>query len=149
MNVCLLLKESGSQAPKKLKVFMWLVEQNAILTKDNLLKKKWQGSPDCYMCGEPESMDHLFFSCPVAKVTWGVIAVCFGQTTRPNSYAQFWDWIRTALPGSDPMWMFGLAAICWATWKIRNRICFEKVLLRNVFEATFSVVSFMRYWVGM
>jgi hypothetical protein len=47
------------------------------------------------------------------------------------------------------MWMFGLAAICWATWKIRNTICFEKVLLRNVFEATFSVVSFMRYWIGM
>jgi hypothetical protein len=47
------------------------------------------------------------------------------------------------------MWMFGLAAICWATWKIRNIICFEKVLLRNIFEATFSVVSFMRYWAGM
>jgi hypothetical protein len=47
------------------------------------------------------------------------------------------------------MWIFGLAAIYWATWKIHNRICFEKVLLRNVFEATFSVVSFMRYWTGM
>jgi hypothetical protein len=48
---------------------MWLVEQNAILTKDNLLKKKWQGTPDCYMCGEPKSVDHLFFSCLDAKVT--------------------------------------------------------------------------------
>jgi hypothetical protein len=88
MNLGLLLKESGKPSSlKKIKVFMCLVEQNAILIKDNLLKKKWQGIPDCYMCGEPESVDHLFFSCPVAKVTWGVIAVCFGQTTRPNSYA--------------------------------------------------------------
>jgi hypothetical protein len=58
-----------AKLPEKIKVFMCLVEQNAILTKDNLLKKKWQGSPDCYMCGKPESVDHLFFSCPVAKVT--------------------------------------------------------------------------------
>jgi hypothetical protein len=53
----------------KIKVFMWLVEQNAILTNDNLLKKKWQGTLDCYMCGEPKSVDHLFFSCLDAKVT--------------------------------------------------------------------------------
>jgi hypothetical protein len=26
---------------EKIKVFMWLVQQNAILTKDNLLRKKW------------------------------------------------------------------------------------------------------------
>jgi hypothetical protein len=45
--------------------------------------------------------------------------------------------------------MFGLVAICWATWKIHNRICFEKVLLRNIFEATFSAVFFMRYFTGM
>jgi hypothetical protein len=59
-----------AKLPEKIKVFMWFMEQNVILTKDNLLKKKWQGSPNCYMCGEPESVDHLFFSCPVAKVTW-------------------------------------------------------------------------------
>jgi hypothetical protein len=78
-----------TKVPKKIKVFMWLVEQNAILTKDNLIGKKWLGSPSCYMCGEHESIDHLFFSCPVAKVTWGIIALCFHQNTRPSSYAQF------------------------------------------------------------
>jgi hypothetical protein len=78
---------------------MCLVEQNAILTKDNLIKKKWQGSPSCYLSGELESIDHLFFSCPVVKVTWGVISLCFHQNTRPSSYSQFWTWVRNALPG--------------------------------------------------
>jgi hypothetical protein len=32
---------------------MWLLEQKAILTKDNILKRKWQGVPDYYFCGPP------------------------------------------------------------------------------------------------
>jgi hypothetical protein len=42
------------------------------------------------------------------------------------------------------MWMFGLGVVMWATWKIRNRICFDKILLNNVFEVIFSIVAFMR-----
>jgi hypothetical protein len=128
---------------------MWLVEQNAILTKDNLMKKKWQGNPGCYLYGENESVDHLFFTCPVTKVTWGIIALCFGQNTRPPSYNKFWIWIEMAVPGGENMWLFGLAAVIWATWKIRNRICFEKVDLKNIFEVIFSVFALMHYWVGM
>jgi hypothetical protein len=33
---------------EKNKVFMWLVKQRAILTKDNMKKRNWQGDSDCY-----------------------------------------------------------------------------------------------------
>jgi hypothetical protein len=33
-----------AKIPAKNKVFMWLMEQNYILTKDNMLKRNWQGS---------------------------------------------------------------------------------------------------------
>jgi hypothetical protein len=29
--------------PLKIKIFLWLSHENAILTKDNLIKRKWQG----------------------------------------------------------------------------------------------------------
>jgi hypothetical protein len=45
--------------------------------------------------------------------------------------------------------MFGLAAICRATWKCRNRVCFEKKLIQNPCEIIFSACAFMRYWVGL
>jgi hypothetical protein len=61
----------------KIKAFMCLIEQGAILTKDNMLKRNWHGDPNCYFCSSPESINHLFFQCPVSKVTWGVIASCF------------------------------------------------------------------------
>jgi hypothetical protein len=34
-----------AKIPEKIKVFMWLVEQGAILTKDNMVKRRWQGNP--------------------------------------------------------------------------------------------------------
>jgi hypothetical protein len=79
-----------AKLPEKIKIFMWLLEQKAILTKENMLKRKWQGDPSCYMCGDLEDCDHLMFSCPVSKIIWGVIAMCFHQTTRPMNYEQYW-----------------------------------------------------------
>jgi hypothetical protein len=97
---------------KKNKIFMWLIEQNAILTKDNLIRRNWQGSEECYMCGDPGDINHLFFRCPVAKVVWGLIAMCLHQHNRPNNYSQFWPWISSALPGGNVVYMLGLAVVC-------------------------------------
>jgi hypothetical protein len=36
-----------SKLPQKIKVFLWLVFRNKILTKDNLKKRNWKGSDDC------------------------------------------------------------------------------------------------------
>jgi hypothetical protein len=86
-----------TKIPEKVKTFMWLVEQQSIPTKDNMLKRRRQRDPTCYFCEAPESVDHLFFGCPIAKVVWGVIAICFGQKTRPSTYDQLWEWIPKAL----------------------------------------------------
>ena len=69
--------------PHRIKIFMWLCENEAILTKDNMIKRKWNGDPSCYFCSASENMDHLFFLCPVAKVVWGVIAIVLGASNAP------------------------------------------------------------------
>lgn len=57
----------------------------AILTKDNMVGKNWKGDPGCYFCGGLKNIDHLLFSCPIAKVVWGVVTICFGQRVKPSS----------------------------------------------------------------
>jgi hypothetical protein len=89
------------------------------------------------------------FSCPVAKVIWGIVAICFGQQDRPSSYEQYWMWIKKALPGGEQVFMLGLAAICWAIWKARNKTCFEKKLIRDPCDIMFSACSFIHYWAGL
>jgi hypothetical protein len=44
----------------KIKIFLWLVVNNAILTKDNMIKRKWQGDPKCYLCALDETVSSAF-----------------------------------------------------------------------------------------
>ena len=56
-----------SKLSYKIKIFTWLLEKGDILTKDNMIRRKWIGYPSCRFCDQLESIDHLFFQCPVAK----------------------------------------------------------------------------------
>jgi hypothetical protein len=51
--------------------------------------------------------------------------------------------------GGGDMCMFGLSAICRATWKTRNKICFGKIHIRSVCEIIFYAIALMRYWAGI
>jgi hypothetical protein len=145
-----LLPHHQNHLHEKVKKIMWLVAQKAILTRENMIKRNWQGDPGCYFCGAIESVDHLLFYCPFAKVVWGVVALSFHQRDRPTPYDQFDIWARKALPGGDAVYMFGMAAICWAIWKARNWACFEKKkLIINSNEVIYSACLFMPYWVRL
>jgi zinc-binding in reverse transcriptase len=56
-----------SSIPFKIQIILWLPQQNRILTKDNLLKRKWKGDPKCVFCGSLEIVDHLFLHCTVSS----------------------------------------------------------------------------------
>lgn len=75
-----------ARIPYKIKIFLWLLEKRAILTKDNMIRRKWIGDRNCYFCTSPETVDHLFFHCHVAKVVWGMVGICLGATNIPGGY---------------------------------------------------------------
>jgi hypothetical protein len=79
-----------AKIPLKIKIFLWLVEQNAILTKDSLSKRKWKGNSSCAFCTENETSNHLFFECPTAKYVWSLLAYALGSDCRPSNMNQFW-----------------------------------------------------------
>jgi hypothetical protein len=94
-------------------------------------------------CGDFESVDHLLFTCPIAKVVWGIIAICFNQQTRPSSCDQFWIWIDKVLPAGEKVAMLGVASICWANRKFRNRACFQKKNIKSPDDILFYAYALM------
>jgi len=38
--------------PSKIKIRMWLLENRVILTKDNMMKRKFKGDPSCHFCSQ-------------------------------------------------------------------------------------------------
>jgi hypothetical protein len=46
---------------------MWFLHKKVFLTKDNLIKRKWQGSEKCCFYDQKEKAKHIFIQCPLAK----------------------------------------------------------------------------------
>ena len=58
----------------KIKIFLWLVVNNAILTKDNLIRRKWAGNPTCHFCDEERK----------------AFLICYFNVVLPKWCGQWW-----------------------------------------------------------
>ena len=78
--------------PLKIKIFNWLVLKGVILTKDNLLKKRWKGDDQCCFCNNKETIQHLFFDYHVARFVWRIFTMAFGLHAPKNVSNFFGTW---------------------------------------------------------
>jgi hypothetical protein len=107
------------------------------------------GNPKCYFCHHDETVDHLFFTCSIAKVIWGVIARLLGANNIPTSLSQCWEWCELWFPEAKRFHLWGISAICWAIWKARNKACFEGKIIKNPIEIICHAGTLMRFWTGL
>jgi hypothetical protein len=115
-----------SKIPLKTKIFLWLIQENAILTKDNLMKRNWVGDKRCYFCSEEENIEHLFFDSSISRFIWSLISFTIKAPCRPASFYRFWEWVAQYMPANNKIHFAGLSTICWAIRKSRNVVYFEK-----------------------
>jgi hypothetical protein len=135
--------------PAKIKIFLWLMMNNAVLTKDNLLKRKWVGDPSCYFCKKNETVSHFFFQCSTTKSVWAIVAKSIGANNVPRSLEQCWAWCDKWLPNGKQFHVVGVAAICWAIWKTRNKACFDGKLLNDPISVICDACVLIGYWAGL
>jgi hypothetical protein len=136
-----------SKLPHKIKVFFWLVVRNKILTKDNLKKRSWIGSLNCCFCGVDESIDHLFFQCPIAKYMWRVIQVALNLRLIPKSIKNLYDnWLCKPKDKMAHLVLFGCGALFWAIWRTRNNWCFGKSHLLDPSNIIFLCCFWLDSW---
>jgi hypothetical protein len=135
-----------TNVPQKIKVFLWLVLRNRILTKDNLKKRNWQGPVECVFCGIAESIDHLFFRCPVARYVWRVIQISLGISCIPSSIEElFGVWIRN-FNKNTKLILFGCGAVLWSIWRARNDWCFGNKTLCDPSNVVFMCCFWLDSW---
>ena len=105
--------------------------------------------PIVIFCNCHESIDHLFFTCPVARVVWACVAQCFGANDIPVNIDQCWlclnKWLPQWLPQQREVHVWGVAAICWAMWKARNKACFDKKLIKKPVEIVCHAGALMKF----
>ena len=80
--------------PLKNKIFAWYLRRGVILTKDNLIKRNWHGSPWCVFCHHDETIKHLFFQYKLVRSIWSVIQIA-SSLYLPCSVANvFGNWLH-------------------------------------------------------
>ena len=138
-----------AKLPLKIKVFLWQLFQDAILVRENTMKRKWLGCPVSSFCNNIETVGHLFFTCASVKVVWGILGACLETNTCPQNICQSLVWFYKFLPNNRKFYTLLLAAIAWSIWTIRDKITFENYRMRSPEVIVYTVASFMGHWGGL
>jgi hypothetical protein len=133
--------------PLRVKTFLWMVLKKSILTRDVLLHRGGDCPAKCLFCGKNESINHLFFECPLARYLWNVVSCATGFNCQFQSADQcFNSWLKSFALGKRKILTVGVAAVIWTVWKARNLACFEKKWPREPVDVLFRVVYWINYW---
>ncbi|GAV92812.1 zf-RVT domain-containing protein, partial [Cephalotus follicularis] len=108
---------------------VWLTFWEAHRTLDKLVR--WgvvSSSNCCFGCGQEESIDHLFFSCPFTARVWNHFLGLCGFRRRPRGWREESVWCISRLKGNGfKSWItkLMLAAVLYHCWQERNNRLFN------------------------
>ena len=124
-------------------MFLWLLSNNKLLTRDNLSKRRPMADVTCVFCSENESIVHLFFECCVAKEVWSSCANSLGISLNPGfeSIARLWIYKK-----KHAITNLCTSAILWCIWNLRNAFCFQGKCWRDVPIVLTKACRMMRRW---
>lgn len=73
--------------PLKIKIFLWQIYHGKLQASAVLKRRGWKGDHRCSLCGVTETIDHIFFACPLGNFVWSCIRDTFGWDGFPSSSA--------------------------------------------------------------
>ena len=118
----------------RIKVFMWFVHKEVILTKDNLAKRNWEGSQRRCCCDQDETIKQLFLDYPLAKLSCRSIHIDFNITPPNSIHMLFGTWLNGVEPNTVRHVRIGVCTSLWAIWNCRNDMVFNRQTRINVLQ---------------
>ncbi|XP_026445571.1 uncharacterized protein LOC113346221 [Papaver somniferum] len=128
----------------KIKMFIWRALHNGLGVLQRIGKFVEGVDTVCRTCNtHEESTDHLLIHCNISQTVW--FASPFGLRLQDNQHFTLHQLIGQWLNHQDSRYIFGLgASICWALWKARNSMVFERKQL-NVQ----GILNIALYWFNL
>lgn len=113
-----------NNCPLKVRMFLWLVAKDAILTQSNLQKRDWQGPSFCVLWkGHGEDTSYLYLTCPFSSHVWSKCATKIGIRIDNKEAVDIWHRIQNYNHNHS------LANLCrsrgWNIWQKRNNRIFN------------------------
>ena len=113
------------RVPSKVKHFVWRASDNALLTMDNLLRRKVVLSATCNICRiHVEDTTHAIWGCEGVKEAWQSLS--WANLTNTSPSLDFTDLISKFLQVHDDYRVEIFVLIAWLLWNRRNLLCLSK-----------------------
>jgi fructose-specific phosphotransferase system IIC component len=77
-------------------------------------------------CDSEESINHLFFHCPFAKLIWRTIQFTFNIPPLANVTNMFGNWLNGVDKKNKNNVRIGICSLMLAIWNCRNDVVFNK-----------------------
>lgn len=77
--------------PSKIKIFLWQMHHGKLPAATVLKRRGWKGDHQCSLCGAAETINHIFFQCPLGAFIWCCIRDAFGWEGFPSSLTDFME----------------------------------------------------------
>jgi ribonuclease HI len=126
--------------PNRVRNFLWRLAKNILPTRANLAKKGVQIENLCPLCNsEPETIDHTFLHCQIARLTWfaSQIGVHAPQSMPLN------QWLLQGLTCEETMGAQLFCVLLWKIWGARNNLIFNSKPV-NPIEVAQDAMSFVQ-----
>jgi zinc-binding in reverse transcriptase len=132
----------------KIIIFLWLLQKNKILIKDNLSKKGWRGDKKCIFCNSDETMEHLFVHCSMASGLWVWLARYnnFNLHSHCNNIEELWN-LKNCIPYKDENPCETLrGVVLWILWNEHNRLVFQGGTCKSLRTLGGNLIALLKYW---
>jgi zinc-binding in reverse transcriptase len=125
---------------------LWLVKQNKVLTKLNLVKKGWSGNTKCVFYDLDESTDHLFVSCKIINQIWQWIVKYNNFYFYVDTIQDSWQ-MDCCIPLKNKFVIEMVrGAVLWTVWLERNKLCFTDKQACSIPVLGNKIISLANYW---
>jgi hypothetical protein len=83
-------KESWrTRVPSKVKVFLWQLIRGRLPSSEQIAKRHGPSDGRCALCSGIEDCNHIFFSCPIARLMWAGVRELLHCDWNPAGPGEF------------------------------------------------------------
>jgi hypothetical protein len=88
-----------AKLPLKVKIFTWQLVINRLPTRSLIAARHGPSTGRCALCVAIEDVNHIFFTCSLAKFMWSVVRQLFDCAWSPANFPQFYAIVANQLGG--------------------------------------------------
>ena len=115
-------------------------------SNDQIALRAGPSNGKCALCENPEDVEHIFFTCHLARFMWAGIREMLEVPWDPRSRLE-WLHILEGFRSKSRRFLWVLfSAMSWAIWTTRNKFTIEAKFPRQPADCIFKLIINLQLW---